>query len=152
MKVCSFPTLILVAVSALCSFSAADATAPPSSSDVFQFDFPKPGAVYDYNDVVWSHVQGQEGKDAELLRNNATVTLYVQRLPTAGLKGNSLKLYDPNYSQLSGPIGFYFSPPQRNVVTNPRKPKTPFRMRATFELNGKKEHVDSPTFFITRGN
>ncbi|KAF9380440.1 hypothetical protein CPB97_008354 [Podila verticillata] len=151
MKSISSSALILVLIGVLCAFSIADATvsAPGSlSSDVFRFNYPKPGAVYDYDEPVWSHVEGQDGKDAELVRTNATVTLYVQRVPTAGLKGNSLKLYNPDYSQLSSAVGFYFNPQQRNVTTDPRKPKTPYRMRATFMLNGKQQHVSSPTFYI----
>ncbi|KAF9309690.1 hypothetical protein BG003_009455 [Podila horticola] len=151
MKAISSYALVLVLIGVLCAFSVADATVSVSgsfSSDVFRFNYPKPGAVYDYDDAVWSHVEGQDGKDAELVRTNATLVLYVQRVPTTGLKGDSVKLYNPNYSQLSGVVGFYFNPAQRHVVTDPRKPKTPFRMRATFMLNGKQQHVDSPTFYI----
>ncbi|KAG0015572.1 hypothetical protein BGZ82_001360 [Podila clonocystis] len=151
MKAISSSALILVLIGVLCAFSLADASmsmSEPLSSDVFRFNYPKPGAVYDYNEPVWSHVEGQDGKDAELVRSNATLVLYVQRVPSSGLKGNSLKLFNPKYSQLSGEIGFYFSPKQRNVATDPRKSMTPFRMRATFMFNGTQQHVSSPTFFI----
>ncbi|KAG0209101.1 hypothetical protein BGX28_000118 [Mortierella sp. GBA30] len=153
MKANSFSALVLVLVGLLCALSITDAAASSgsSSSDVFRFNYPKPGAVYNYDDVIWSHVEGQDGKDTELVRTNANLTLYVQRVPSPGLKGNSVKLYDPSYSQLSGIYGFYFNPQQRHVVTNPRKSTTPFRMRATFVLNGKQQHVDSPAFFIRRG-
>jgi hypothetical protein len=151
MKVISSSALILVLIGVLCAFSIVDAAVSMSgslSSDVFRFNYPKPGAVYDYDDVVWSHVEGQDGKDAELVRSNATLVLYVQRVPTTGLKGNSLKLFNPSYNQLSGVTGFYFSPEQRHVATDPRKLMTPFRMHATFMLSGKQQHVNSPTFFI----
>lgn len=153
MKAISFSALILVLIGILCSFSIADAAASASESeslDVFWFNFPEPGAVYDHDDAVWSHVVGQDGMDAHLVQTNANLTVYIQRVPTPSLKGNSLHLYDLNYNQVSSRIGFYFSPLQRDVVTDPRKAMTPFHIRATFMLNGKQEHVDSPTFFIRR--
>ncbi|KAG0021192.1 hypothetical protein BGZ81_009041, partial [Podila clonocystis] len=81
MKSFSFSTLILVLVGIFCSFSIANAAVSASGSpsmDVFRFNDPKPGDVYNYDDVIWNHVEGQDGKDVELVQTNANLMVYIQ--------------------------------------------------------------------------